>query len=65
METVVLYPHTEDGVTTVAILIPAANCGLTLEQIIAKDIPAGTPYKIIAYSDLPDLMFQNSWEWED
>lgn len=51
---------TDDG--GVAIIIPA-DCGLTIEQIAAKDVPAGKAYKIVDVSDIPtDRTFRNAWE---
>ena len=56
----IIYP-TDDG--GVAIIIPAAECGLTIEQIAAKDVPAGKPYKIVDVADIPtDRTFRNAWE---
>ena len=57
----VIYPNDEGGV---CILIPVPNCGLTLEEIIAKDVPAGKPYQIIDVSELPsDRTFRSAWEY--
>jgi hypothetical protein len=51
---------TDDG--GVSIIVPA-DCGLTIEQIAAKDVPAGKPYKIVDVSDIPsDRTFRNAWE---
>jgi len=48
----------------VAIIIPAADCGLTIEQIAAKDVPFGVPFKIIDASTIPaDRTFRNAWEY--
>jgi hypothetical protein len=59
----VLFPN-DDG--TVSILMPVPDCGLTLEQIIAKDVPAGKPYKIVDVSEIPeDGHFWAAWEWQD
>ena len=45
----------------VAVVVPA-NCGLTIEQIAAKDVPQGIPYTIIDASDLPVRdEFRNAW----
>jgi hypothetical protein len=45
----------------VAVLIPA-DCGLTIEQIAAKDVPTGKPYKIVDVSDVPtDREWRDSW----
>ena len=57
----VIYPTPDGGV---AILIPIPDCGLTLEEIIAKDVPLGVPYKIIDAADIPaDRTFRNAWEY--
>jgi hypothetical protein len=54
----IIYP-TDDGV---AIIVPA-DCGLTIEEIAAKDVPAGKPYKIVDTSDIPtDRTFRDAWE---
>lgn len=57
----VIYPTPDGGV---AILMPIADCGLTLDEIIAKDVPPGVPYKIIDAADIPtDRTFRNAWEY--
>jgi hypothetical protein len=57
----IIYPTPEGGV---AIIIPAPDCGLTLEQIAAKDVPAGVPFRIVEASDIPsDRTFRNAWEF--
>ncbi len=44
------------------IVIPAVDCGWTIEQIAAKDVPAGIPYRIIDVSQLPeDRVFRDAW----
>jgi hypothetical protein len=56
----IIYP-TDDG--GVAVIIPA-DCGLTIEQIAAKDVPAGKPYEIVDVSEIPsDRTFRNAWEY--
>ena len=56
----IIYP-TDDG--GVAIIVPA-DCGLTIEEIAAKDVPAGKPYKIVDVSDIStDRTFRNAWEY--
>jgi hypothetical protein len=56
----IIYP-TDDG--GVAIIVPAAECGLTIEQIAAKDVPAGKSYKIVDVADIPtERLFRNAWE---
>jgi hypothetical protein len=57
----IIYP-TDDG--GVAIIVPA-DCGLTIEQIAAKDVPAGKPYEIVDVSDIPsDRTFRGAWTWQ-
>ncbi len=57
----IIYP-TDDGV---AIIVPA-DCGLTIEEIAAKDVPQGKPYKIVYVSDIPsDRTFRNAWEYTE
>jgi hypothetical protein len=56
----IIYP-TDDGV---AIIVPAAECGLTIEEIAAKDVPAGKPYQIVDVADVPsDRTFRGAWTW--
>jgi hypothetical protein len=58
----IIYPTPEGGV---AIIIPAPECGLTVEQIAQKDVPAGVQYKIIDAADIPtDRTFRNAWEFQ-
>jgi hypothetical protein len=59
----IIYP-TDDG--GVAIIIPAVECGLTIEEIATKDVPVGKPYKIVDAADIPtDRTFRGAWEyWE-
>ena len=61
MNSRILYP-TEDG--GVAVIIPATECGLTIEEIAAKDVPVGKPYKIVDVVDIPsDRTFRGAWEY--
>jgi hypothetical protein len=58
----IIYP-TDDG--GVAIIIPA-DCGLTIEEIAAKDVPEGKPFKIVDVADIPsDRTFRNAWEYQE
>jgi len=61
MDKRIIYP-TDYGV---AIIIPA-DCGLTIEEIAAKSVPQGKPYKIVDVSDIPsDRTFRNAWEYTE
>ena len=58
----IIYP-TDDG--GVAVIVPAPECGLTIEEIAAKDVPAGKQFKIIDVEDVPsDRTFRNAWSYE-
>ena len=57
----IIYPTPEGGV---AIIIPAPGCGLTIEEIAAKDVPAGVPFRIVEADTIPsDRTFRAAWEW--
>ena len=57
----IIYPTDEGGV---AVIIPAPDCGLTIEEIAAKDVPEGKPFKIVDASEIPsDRTFRDAWEY--
>jgi hypothetical protein len=59
----IIYP-TDDG--GVAIIIPAPECGLTIQEIAMKDVPEGKTYKIVDVTDIPeDRTFRNAWEYQE
>ena len=58
--------HTNDG--GVAILIPTFEYleTHTIEELAAKDVPEGKPYKIVDVADIPtDRTFRNAWEYAE
>jgi hypothetical protein len=58
----IIYPNDNGGVV---VLTPTFEClrTRTVEEIAAKDVPAGIPYKLINPEDLPaDRTFRNAWE---
>lgn len=58
----IIYP-TDEGV---AIIIPSPEAleTMTIEEIAAKDVPAGKEYKIVSTADIPeDRTFRNAWEY--
>jgi hypothetical protein len=60
MNSRIIYPTDAGGV---AVIIPVPECGLTIEEIAAKDVPAGKPYKIVDVADIPaDRTFRGAWE---
>ncbi len=62
MDKRIIYKTPEGGV---AVIIPAPGSGMTIEQIAAKDVPAGIQYHIVDAADIPsDRTFRNAWEIE-
>ena len=54
----IIYQNDTGGV---AVLTPA-DCGLTIEQIAAKDVPTGKAYKIVDVSEIPtDRQWRDEW----
>jgi hypothetical protein len=61
MDKRIVYTN-DDG--TISIIVPA-DCGLTIEEIAAKDVPQGKTYHIVNVSEIPtDRTFRNAWTWE-
>jgi hypothetical protein len=61
----IIYP-TDDG--GVAILIPTPEYleSHTIEELAAKDVPEGKPFKIVDVADIPtDRTFRNAWEFTE
>ena len=71
----IIYQTNEGGV---AVIVPAAECGLSIEEIAAKDVPpivvhgpegsvassTRRPFKIVDVADIPeDRTFRNAWEY--
>jgi len=59
MSDVIIWKQ-DNGV--VAVTHPAAECGLTVEQIAQKDVPTGKKYKIMDLDKLPEWNeFRDAW----
>ena len=61
----IIYPNDDGGVS---ILIPTPEYleTHTIEELAAKDVPAGKPYQIVDVSDIPeDRTFRNAWEYQE
>ena len=57
----IVYQNDEGGIS---IIVPA-DCGLTIEEIAAKDVPQGKKYNIVDVSEIPtDRTFRNAWTWQ-
>jgi len=55
----IIYKTDEGGV---AVIVPAPECPLSLEEIAKKDVPTGRPYKILDVSEIPvDRTFRGAW----
>jgi hypothetical protein len=58
----IIYQNDEGGIS---IIVPAEECGLTIEEISAKDVPQGKAYHIVDVLDIPeDRTFRNAWTWQ-
>jgi hypothetical protein len=63
MDKRIVYTNDDGGVS---VIIPADECGLTIEQIAAKDVPSGKTYSIVDVSEIPsDRTHRNAWKHED
>jgi len=61
----IIYPNDNGGVS---ILIPSPEylAEHTIEELAAKDVPAGKPYKIVDVADIPtDRTFRDAWEYAE
>lgn len=55
---------TEEGGVAVIVPSPEYLANHTIEEVAAKDVPSGTPYKIVDESEIPsDRRFRNAWEY--
>ena len=63
MDKRIIYPNDDGGVSVMTPMLEALET-MTIEEIAAKDVPAGKPYKIVDASDIPtDRTFRNAWEY--
>lgn len=65
MEKRIIYPTDNGGV---AVLVPSKEylSNHTIEELAAKDVPAGKPFKIVELNDIPtDRAFRNAWEYTE
>jgi hypothetical protein len=54
----------DEGV--LAVIVPSDNCGLTVEEIQAKDVPTGKTSYIVDKSEVPtDRSFRNAWTYTE
>jgi len=58
MTQAIIYPQ-DNG--NIALVMPTGE--LPIEQVAQKDVPAGKPYLIVDYADIPaDHTFFGAWE---
>ena len=58
MNSYIIYPNPEGGI---CLVMPTGE--LLIEEVAAKDVPEGVPYKILKHDDIPeDHTFFNAWE---
>lgn len=60
----IIYPTLDGGV---AVIIPAPEALqiMTIEEIAAKDVPRGQPFKIVSTEEIPsDRTFRDAWEYK-
>lgn len=59
----IIYPK-DDGGVVVLIPTPEYLAEHTIEELAAKDVPAGKPFKIVDTADIPtDRTFRDAWEY--
>ena len=60
----IIYKKEDGGV---AVLVPSLEYlqNHTIEELAAKDVPAGVKFEIVDVSDIPeDRTFRNAWTWQ-
>ena len=58
-----IYDNDEGGIT---IVVPSDNCGLTLDEIKAKDCPSGKTVYTVDKSAVPtDRSFRDAWTYTE
>ena len=57
---VIIYPQENNSI---ALVIPAPECPISIQEVARKDVPAGVPFLIIDASQLPqEEEYFNSFE---
>lgn len=49
----------------IALMTPIMGCGLTVQQIAEKDVPAGSQWRVMLASELPPFEQIDQWRWTD
>ena len=59
----IIYPN-DDGGVCIIIPTPEYLADHTIEELAAKDVPAGKPFRVVDATDIPtDCTFRNAWEY--
>lgn len=59
----IIYKNANGGVS---VIIPWVESGMTIEEVAAKDVPTGLPYKIVSATDIPsDRTDRYAWEVDE
>ena len=65
MDKRIIYPQ-DNGIVAIITPTPEYLADHTIEELAAKDVPAGKPYKIIDASDIPTARtFRDAWEYTE
>lgn len=63
MDKRIIYPQ-DNGIVAIIVPTPEYLAEHTIEELAAKDVPVGKPYKIIDASEIPaDRTFRDAWEY--
>lgn len=58
----IIYPNGNGGV---AIVVPAPNLEITIEELATQVVPKGVEYQIVDVADIPeDRTFRDAWTYE-
>jgi hypothetical protein len=61
----IIYPN-DDGGVSILIPTPEYLAEHTIEELAAKDVPVGKPFKIVDVTDIPtDRTFRDAWEYQE
>jgi len=59
----IIYKNDDGGVS---VIVPSPKSALTVEEIAAKDVPTGKPYKIVDVSKIPtDRTDRDLWDVDE
>lgn len=59
---IIAYNTIVGSETHLHLITPNLDSGLTLEEIAAKDVPAGVKYVVLDDAEFPDPTFAKAWE---